>query len=131
MPFLRLLVVDDNEVLRMGVRALIEHKHGWQICGEATNGKEAIAKVQELAPDVIILDLTMPVMNGFEAAAKIRRIAPSTKIVFFSAHEVPAVARETGADAFVSKSAAAEELIATIERATDQPRRTSPNVISA
>jgi len=124
---LRLLIADDNEVLRMGLRALIGNRHGWQVCGEAANGEEAVAKVRELAPDVVILDLTMPVMNGFEAAAEIRRIAPSTKIVFFSVHDVPAVAREIGADAFVSKSSAAQELVTTIERVVGQPRGTRPN----
>jgi DNA-binding NarL/FixJ family response regulator len=105
----------------MGVRSLIKEKNGWLVCGEATNGKEAVAKVQELAPDVVILDLTLPVMNGFQAAAEIRRIAPSTKIVFFSMHDVPAVARQIGADAFVSKSSGAEELVATIERVINRP----------
>jgi DNA-binding NarL/FixJ family response regulator len=72
--------------------------------------------VWELSPDVVILDLSMPVMNGFEAAVEIRRIAPSIKIVFLSVHDVPATAREVGADAFVSKTSSAEELVATIER---------------
>jgi DNA-binding NarL/FixJ family response regulator len=113
---LRILVADDHEALRMGLCALIGHKAGWQVCGEAANGEEAIAKVRDLAPDVVILDLTMPVINGFEAAAEIRRIAPSTKIVFFSVHDVPVVAREVGADVFVSKSSAAQVLISAIER---------------
>ena len=128
---LRLLVADDNEVLRMGLRTLIGDKHGWQVCGEATNGEEAVARVRELAPDVIILDLTMPVMNGFQAAEEIRRIAPSTKIVFFSVHEVPVTAREVGAHTFVSKSCAVKELVTTIERVAGQPRRASSNVMSA
>lgn len=113
---LRVLIADDNEVVRIGLRTLLAEKHGWQICGEATNGEEAVTKVLELEPDVLILDLTMPVMNGFEAAAQIRRMAPCTKIVFLSVHEVPSTTREIGADAFVSKSNAAQELIYAIER---------------
>jgi DNA-binding NarL/FixJ family response regulator len=113
---LRLLVADDKEVLRIGVRTLIGDKPDWQICGEATNGREAIAKVCELSPDVVILDLSMPILNGFDAAKQIREIAPSTKIVLFSVHEVPATATQTGADAFVLKATSAQELIATIER---------------
>lgn len=113
---LRVLVVDDNEALRIGVRTLIGKRQGWQVCGEATNGMEAVAMVQELAPDVIILDLTMPLVNGFQAAGQIRKIAPATKIVLFSVHDVRTTAREVGADAFVSKSSAAHELINTIER---------------
>jgi two-component system, NarL family, nitrate/nitrite response regulator NarL len=112
---LRILIADDNEVVRLGVRTLLRSKRDWEACGDATNGREAISKVWELSPDVVILDLSMPVMNGFEAAAEIRRIAPSIKIVFLSVHDVPTTAREVGADAFVSKTSSAQELIATIE----------------
>lgn len=90
---LRILIADDNEVVRLGVRALLTPKRDWEICGDAGNGREAITKVWELSPDLVILDLSMPVMNGFEAARVIRRLAPSTKIVFLSVHDVPATAR--------------------------------------
>jgi two-component system nitrate/nitrite response regulator NarL len=117
---LRLLLADDHKIVRVGLRALLKDKQEWEICGDAENGREAIAKVCELSPDVIILDLSMPIMNGFEAAREIRRIAPSIKIIFYSVHDVPATASEVGADAFVSKSASALELVATIERVTGQ-----------
>jgi two-component system, NarL family, response regulator NreC len=117
---LRLLIVDDHEIVRIGVRTLLRDKHEWEICGNAENGREAIAKVRNLSPDIVILDLSMPEMNGFEAAKEIRRIAPSTKIIFYSIHDVPTTASEVGADAFVSKSTSAEELIATIGRVTSQ-----------
>jgi CheY-like chemotaxis protein len=113
---LRILIADDNEVVRLGIRALLARKGDWRVCGDAANGREAIARVWELSPDVIILDLSMPVMNGFEAATEIRRIAPFVKIVFLSIHDVPATAREVGADAFVSKTSSAQELITTLER---------------
>jgi two-component system nitrate/nitrite response regulator NarL len=119
---LRLLIADDNEIVRVAVRIYLKHKHEWEICGDAENGREAIAKVGDLSPDVVLLDLSMPVMNGFQAAAEIRRIAPSTKIILFSVHDVPTAAREVGADAFVSKSTSVEELIATIERVTGNPK---------
>jgi two-component system nitrate/nitrite response regulator NarL len=128
---LRLLVADDNEALRIGVRTLIGEKFGWNVCGEAANGEEVVAMVRDLAPDVIILDLTMPIMNGFRAAEEIRLIAPSAKIVIFSVHDVPVTARQVGADAFVSKSSSARELIDTIERVVGQPRNASSNAISA
>ena len=102
---LRLLIADDHEIVRTGVRTLLKGRPDWEICGEATNGRETIAKVFELSPNVVILDLSMPVLNGFEAATEIRRIAPSTKIVFFSVHDVPATAIEVGGDAFISKTA--------------------------
>jgi len=127
----RLLIADDNEIVRVGVRALLKNRQDWEICGEAANGREVIAKVWELSPDVIVLDLSLPVMNGFEAAAEIRRIAPHTKIVFFSIHEVPITAREVGADGFVSKSASTQELIATIERVMGKSERPRANKQSA
>jgi DNA-binding NarL/FixJ family response regulator len=101
--------------MRLGLRLLMERKN-WKVCGEATNGREAISKVQELAPDVIILDLTMPVMNGYEAVREIRLIAPAIKIVFFTMHDMPVTARQVGADAFVTKSQDPKEVIAAIER---------------
>jgi DNA-binding NarL/FixJ family response regulator len=100
----------------MGVRTLLNERPDWEICGDSSNGREAVAKVVELSPDVVILDLTMPLMNGFEAAREIRRIAPCTKIVFFSVHVLPAPAIEVGAGAFVSKNAPPRDLIAAIER---------------
>jgi len=96
------------------VRILLSDRKQWDICGEAQDGAEAVEKVAELSPDVVILDLTMPVMNGFDTAKQIRQIAPSTKIVFFSIHETPTTARLVGADAFVSKASAAEDLERTI-----------------
>lgn len=117
---LRLLIADDNEIVRIGLRTLLRDKHDWEICGEAQNGREAIVKVRNLSPDIVILDLSMPVMNGFEAATEIRRIAPSTKIIFYSIHDVPTTATEVGAAAFVAKSTSAEDLIATIERLAGQ-----------
>lgn len=94
----------------MGVRVLFAGSDQWEICGEAQDGVETIAKVVELAPDVVILDLSMPVMSGFDTAKQIRRVSPSTRIVFFSMHETPTTARLVGADAFVSKSSAVQDL---------------------
>jgi DNA-binding NarL/FixJ family response regulator len=100
--------------VRIGVRILFSGSDQWEICGEAQDGAEAISKVMELSPDVVILDLTMPVMGGFDTAKQIRRVAPSTRIVFFSIHETPTTARLVGADAFVSKASAAQDLPRTI-----------------
>jgi DNA-binding NarL/FixJ family response regulator len=111
-----LLIVDDHEAIRASVRMLFSNTDSFEVCGEAQNGMEAIRMVPELSPDVVILDLSMPGMNGFETAAKIRQIAPSTKIVFFSVHEIPATARWAGADAFVSKSSTLRDLALTVSR---------------
>jgi DNA-binding NarL/FixJ family response regulator len=112
----RILIVDDHEVVRMGIRLLFSNNGPLQVCGEAEDGPDALQKVLELAPDVVILDLTMPGMNGFETALRIREIAPTVKIVFYSIHEIPATARISGGDAFISKAAASQELIMTVNR---------------
>ena len=112
----RILIVDDHEVVRMGIRLLFSNNGPLQVCGEAEDGPDALQKVLELAPDVVILDLTMPGMNGFETASRMREIAPTVKIVFYSIHEIPATARISGGDAFISKAAASQELIMTVNR---------------
>ena len=115
MPY-RVLIVDDHEIVRKGVRTLFANNDSIEVCGEAQNGMEAIWMVPLLSPDVVILDLSMPGMNGFEAAAKIRSIAPSVKIVFFSVHEIPSTAMWVGADAFISKSSTLQQLASTVNR---------------
>ena len=112
----RVLIADDHEFVRMGLRMMLDGRPEWEVCGEAADGRQALEKVVELAPDAVILDLRMPVMNGFEAAAEIRRIAPSTEIVFLSMHDLADIAVRQGADAFVKKSNAAKELAPTLER---------------
>jgi two-component system nitrate/nitrite response regulator NarL len=111
----RVLIVDDHPIVRMGVRISLAANPKWEVCGEAADGAQALREIGKLAPDVVILDVSMPIMNGFEVAREIRRIAPSTKIVFFSIHDVPATAREVGADGFVLKSSGVEALEKTLE----------------
>src|SRR5229473_3661527 len=84
----RILVVDDVPAVRNGLRALLS-SHQLEICGEAENGQEAVDPVRELFPDIVVLDISMPVMDGLRAAMEIRRVAPSTKIVLFSIHDGP------------------------------------------
>jgi DNA-binding NarL/FixJ family response regulator len=107
--------VDDHEIVRIGLRLLVSDRENWEVCGEARDGIEAVEKVVELSPDIVILDMTMPVLSGLDAARRIREISPSTRIVFFSIHEMPSAARLVGADGFVSKSLAAEQLAKTID----------------
>jgi DNA-binding NarL/FixJ family response regulator len=118
----RILLVDDHEIVRMGVRILLAGNPEWEVCGEAADGRQALREVVNLVPDVVILDLSLPVMNGFEVAKEIRRIAPSTKIVLFSIHEVPAIAHHVGIDAFVAKSSGIEVLVTTLERVLHRRR---------
>jgi len=121
----RVLIVDDHAVVRMGVRIMLGENPKWEVCGEAEDGERALREIAELAPDIVILDISLPVMNGFEVAKEIRRIAPSTKIVFFSIHELSATARQIGGDGFVLKSSGVETLEATLESVLQ--RRSSPD----
>ena len=107
----RILVVDDHEVVRIGIVSLL--KDYWDVCGQAANGLEAIEKVRELQPDLVLMDLRMPVMGGTEATRQIRAMSPNTKIVLLSMYESESVvelARLMGADACLSKRCAATEL---------------------
>ena len=103
----RILVVDDMPCIRHSMRLCLEQEAGWIICGEAENGKVAVDRVRELRPDVVIIDLSMPVMNGLDAARAIKAIAPGTHIVMFTLHTYPHLldeARKVGVDQVVSKS---------------------------
>jgi len=113
----RILVVDDHEMVRQGLRAVLEEQPGWVVCGEAVDGREAVAKARELKPDVVVLDFTMPGLNGLEATRQIRREAPGTEVVILTMHESGQLAREAlaaGALGFVLKSEAGETLVSAI-----------------
>jgi DNA-binding NarL/FixJ family response regulator len=101
------LIVDDNTVIRSSLRSWIEGNADFQVCGEAENGMVAVQKVEEMHPDIVILDLQMPVMDGLEAARKISHIAPDTAMVMFTMHpskELLKVAQAVGVRDVVSKT---------------------------
>jgi YesN/AraC family two-component response regulator len=79
------LIVDDNASIRQGLRELFKRESDLEVCGEAQNGKEAIEKAQELHPDLIVLDLSMPVMNGLDAARGLKRLMPTVLLIMYSA----------------------------------------------
>jgi len=79
-----ILIVDDNPFVRLALRDRLERATGWRVCGQAENGKVAVEKVKALHPDIVILDLQMPVMNGLEAAREIRAVAPGTEMIMFT-----------------------------------------------
>jgi NarL family two-component system response regulator YdfI len=102
-----ILIVDDSAPLRHALRSLIQQDENWEICGEAENGSVAVEKVKELHPDVVILDLEMPVMNGLEAGREIALLAPNTTMVMFTMHsseQLVKAARAAGIKEVVSKS---------------------------
>jgi DNA-binding NarL/FixJ family response regulator len=102
-----ILIVDDNNLVRRLLRTWLEQDSEWEICGEAENGQIAVETVERLHPDIVILDLQMPVMNGLEAARQITRLAPKTAMVMFTVHNSQQLlqeARASGVREVVSKS---------------------------
>ncbi len=107
MPY-SILIVDDSTVVRRLIRAYIEASGAWRVCGEAENGREAVEKVRELHPDVVILDFQMPVMNGLDAARQIALLAPNTSMLMLTMHngeDLAKDARAAGIKDVLSKSA--------------------------
>ena len=102
-----ILIVDDNSLIRSNLRSWIEGSADFKVCGEAENGKVAVEKVEAMHPDIVILDLQMPIMNGLEAAREISHVAPNTAMVMFTLHpsgELLRAARAVGVRDVVSKS---------------------------
>ena len=93
----RVLIVDDNTIIRRSIRYCIEQNTDWEVCGEAENGRLAVEQVQQLQPDLVILDWQMPVMNGLEAAREIHRIAPSTTMLMLTLHDFGSLRQEAQA----------------------------------
>ena len=113
----RILIADDHEALRRGLRSALLGA-GWQVCGEAADGKQAVEKTKELKPDLVLLDLSMPVMSGHEAAREILRNNPGVKIVVFTMHESQQVRdalNKIGVHALAVKSAPLSLLLDTIQ----------------
>jgi DNA-binding NarL/FixJ family response regulator len=118
----RILVADDHEVVRRGVRALLESQPGWQVVGEAVNGREALERAKLLKPDLVILDISMPDLNGIEATRAILKLVPEAEILVLTMHESEELVRrvlEAGARGYVVKTDVGRRLI----EAADAMRR--------
>ena len=114
----RILVVDDHEVVRQGVKAILQTRPEWDICGEAVDGREAIRLTKQLSPDVVIMDITMPHMSGLEAAQEIANLQLPSRVLIFTMHESKSLAssvRKAGAQGYVVKSRAARDLIEALD----------------
>lgn len=124
---IKIAIVDDSPVIRSVVRSYIESHTDWEICGEAEDGKAAIAIAESLNPDLIVLDLSMPVKNGLEAARVISKVCPTSAMVLFTAHasdQLAIEAKQAGVAAVIAKdgNASLEQLV-TVLREISESRR--------
>ena len=131
MKKLRILIADDHEVVREGARALVEGEPDWEVCGIATNGREAIERAQELKPDVIVLDMTMPELNGLDAIRRIKKTVPAAEIVIFSAHRSEDIVQQVfdaGAKSYIRKADAGRYLLEAIRSLANHKPFFTPEV---
>jgi DNA-binding NarL/FixJ family response regulator len=115
---LRILVVDDHPVVRRGLKTLLSGHPGWEVVDEAVDGAEAVDKAGKLAPDVVILDLSMPKLGGLEACRKIRKVAPEAEILVVTQHESSQMMREArlaGARGYVVKANIARDFMNAVD----------------
>ena len=128
---LRILLADDHEMLRKGLRATIEDHSGWEICGEARTGREAVAKARELHPDIVVMDFGMPELNGMEATRQIRATVPRTEVLILSMHESQKLVHEmlaAGARGYLLKTDAGESLVAALQALSEHKPYFTPKV---
>ena len=115
---LRLLVADDHEIVRKGLRTVLESQPGWEVVGEAEDGRKTISMVKELKPDVVVLDISMPVLNGLEATKQITKMSPQTRVLVLTMHEADPLIREVldaGARGYLLKTDAGRDLLTAID----------------
>ncbi len=118
MDSFRILLADDHEIVRRGLRAVLETQPGWQICGEVNDGRKAVEKALQLKPDVIILDISMPALNGLEATRQILKGLPNASVLILTMHDSEEMIRQVldaGARGYLLKSDAGDELVAAVD----------------
>ena len=128
---LRILLVDDHELVRRGLRGLLNSRRRWRVVGEAADGFEAIEKARKLKPDIVVLDVDMPRLNGLEATPRIKQVVPEAKIVILTLHESGEMVRqalEAGAHGFVLKSDLAERLVTALNEISHPKLFLTPKV---
>jgi DNA-binding NarL/FixJ family response regulator len=115
---IRILLADDHDIMRRGLRDILNTYEGWEVCGEASNGRDAVRMAEELKPDVVVLDLSMPELNGIEACRAIKKTLANTEVLIYTLHETEQLIRKAlaaGARGFVLKSDAEVKLVEAID----------------
>ena len=118
MKTIQILIADDHELVRKGLRTVLENQPGWKVCGEAVNGRQAVELAKKLQPDVIVMDVTMPELNGLEATRQIRKALPKIEVLILTMHESEQLVGEVlaaGARGYILKTDALRLLVAAIE----------------
>lgn len=118
MSALKILIADDHDIVRKGLRMLLEEHPGWEVCGEARSGREAVDKAVQLGPDVTVIDVSMPDLNGLEATRQILKACPKAEILVITHHDSDEVAAEVldaGARGYVLKSDSDKDLVHAVE----------------
>jgi DNA-binding NarL/FixJ family response regulator len=124
----RILVVDDHATVRRSVCALLRADPAFEVICDVADGIQAVERAEELQPDVVVLDITMPGMDGFEAARRVRKVAPTAEILFLSQHDTIETIRQAlriGARGYVVKSDAASELVAAVRAVSEKKQYVS------
>lgn len=115
---MKLLIADDHEIVRRGLRTLIEDQPGWEVAGEACNGREAVEQARQLRPDVCVLDVSMPLLNGLEATRQILKNDPASRVLILTIYESDRIIRDVldaGARGFLLKSDAGRDFVNAVQ----------------
>ena len=118
MKTMQILIADDHELVRKGLRAVLENQPGWKVCGEAVDGRQAVALAKQLQPDVIVMDFSMPELNGLEATRQIRKALPKVEVLILTVHQSEQLVGEVlaaGARGYILKADTSRLLMAAIE----------------
>src|SRR5207249_337805 len=131
MRTVRILIADDHAIVRRGLRALVESQQGWEVCAEASNGRDAVESVEQFKPDIAIVDIGMPELNGLDAARQILKSSPQAEVLILTMHQSEEVVAEVlgaGARGYVLKSDADQNLVAAIDALLQHKPFLSSNV---
>ncbi len=114
---IQVLIADDHQMMRRGLRGAVEAMEGWEVCGEACTGREAVDMATKLRPNIVVMDVTMPELNGLEATRQIKKVCPETEVVMFTGHETEELVHqvfEAGARSYILKTDGREKLEAAL-----------------